>query len=51
MGAWQAGRQTLLHREASETSGMLQWKVIYQQQQPGPVQMVLISLRSRDQQG
>lgn len=50
-GDWQTGRQTLLHREASETSGMLQWKVIYQERQPGPVQMVLISLRSRDQQG
>lgn len=35
-GEWQAGRQTLLRKEAFETSGMLQQKVIYQERQPVP---------------
>lgn len=50
-GEWQAGRQTLLRKEAFETSGMLQRKVIYQERQPVPAQMVPISVRPRDQQG
>lgn len=48
---WQAERQTLLRKEAFETSGMLQQNVIYQERQPVPAQMVPIIVGSRDQQG
>lgn len=47
-GEWQAGRQTLLRKEAFETSGMLQQKVIYQERQPVPVQMDPISVKDQE---